>query len=135
MTEKEQKNKKSSLPKERVTIFGSSDDQSGNKQSNTVYGLILIGVGVLFFLNTLDLVPWEVWGSLWKFWPLFLIFWGFQIIFSSNRATHWLVTIVGFILVGFVILFVIYQTNSSLLQSLPPEFDQIFSIMDRIQQR
>jgi len=38
-----------------------------------VWGLILIAVGALFFLEKLDI---RIWDTVWRLWPLILIVWG-----------------------------------------------------------
>lgn len=43
------------------------------RRDTLVWGFILIIIGVIFLLDTLDI---EVWDSVARFWPLILIFWG-----------------------------------------------------------
>jgi len=38
-----------------------------------VWGLILIAVGALFFLEKFDI---RIWDTVWRLWPLILIVWG-----------------------------------------------------------
>jgi len=40
---------------------------------NIASGLFLIFLGIVFLLNKLGLLPWDVWEQLWKFWPIFII--------------------------------------------------------------
>jgi len=47
---------------------------------------ILIGLGIIFLLNTLDILPWSVWGSLWRFWPIILILIGIEILLGRTGA-------------------------------------------------
>lgn len=56
-------------------------------------GLILVFVGVVFLLQTLGVVPWEVWGVLWRFWPVTLILVGINILWG--RRSPWLMLAVG----------------------------------------
>jgi hypothetical protein len=43
------------------------------RRDSLVWGFILIAIGVVFLLDTLDV---EVWDSVARFWPLVLILWG-----------------------------------------------------------
>ena len=38
-----------------------------------VWGLILIVIGAIFFLENFDI---RIWDTLWKLWPIILIVWG-----------------------------------------------------------
>lgn len=65
--------------------------------NNKVYPLVeritgaisLIFIGIVLLLNTTGVVPWSVWATfisiMIKLWPIFLIGFGLQIIFSSSR--------------------------------------------------
>ncbi len=55
-------------------------------QSKTKFplgGVVLIGLGLLFLLNNLDVLSFHEFVS--DYWPLFLIFIGIYIIYTSNR--------------------------------------------------
>jgi hypothetical protein len=49
--------------------------------------LILISLGVLLLLNTVGLVPWSVWDTLWRFWPVALILIGLELVLG--RGNPW----------------------------------------------
>lgn len=55
---------------------------------------ILIALGVIFLLNSLEIVPWSVWGTLGRFWPLILVLIGVEIILRQTRA-GWAVSLVA----------------------------------------
>ncbi|MDO8688590.1 MAG: DUF5668 domain-containing protein [Dehalococcoidia bacterium] len=54
---------------------------------------ILIALGAVFLLNSLDIVPWSVWGTLWRFWPVILILLGVQTILGRSGA-NWAICLV-----------------------------------------
>lgn len=54
------------------------------KSGNIVGAIILISLGVLFSLNNFDIIPWSIWGELWKLWPIALIIPGITLLFQSN---------------------------------------------------
>ena len=60
-----------------------------------VGALVLIALGTLFLLQTLNVVPWDVWGSIWRFWPVFLIAIGVNLLFGRRSPL-----IAGLLIVG-----------------------------------
>jgi hypothetical protein len=61
-----------------------------------IWGVILLFLGILFLLQALDVIPWGVWGTLWRFWPVLIIIIGLNIILG--RYNRWAVTILAFAL-------------------------------------
>lgn len=60
--------------------------------------LILIGLGVLFLLNTMGVLPWGVWATLWRLWPVVLILIGVDLLFG--RSYPWLSAAVAVLAIG-----------------------------------
>lgn len=56
-----------------------------------VGGVILLFLGIVFLLQTLGVLPWGLWGTLWRFWPVVLILVGLGIIL--RRFNPWLVSL------------------------------------------
>jgi hypothetical protein len=50
-------------------------------------GVILISVGIVFLLNNLGYVPWDVWFRILFLWPIILIAIGVEIIFRKTRLS------------------------------------------------
>ncbi|MBI4491744.1 MAG: hypothetical protein HY690_03015 [Chloroflexi bacterium] len=61
--------------------------------------LILIALGVLLLLTNLGVVSWDIWRSLWRFWPVVLILLGLELLLSGRAS--W-----GAALVAFLVLLV-----------------------------
>jgi len=58
--------------------MGTSEESKGN----WFFGLIILVVGIIFILeNFTDL---EVWGKLWKLWPVILFIWGIREIWQNK---------------------------------------------------
>lgn len=67
--------------------------------------VFLIFLGCILLLNSTGALPWSIWGNVFmtffRIWPIFLIFAGFQIIFSSNKIAKsvfdiaWTILIIG----------------------------------------
>ena len=64
-------------------------------------GLFLITVGVVLLLQTLEVLSWDIWGELWKFWPVLIIVIGVGILLG-RRAPLLASGIVAILLVGSV---------------------------------
>jgi hypothetical protein len=59
-----------------------------------VWPLILIGAGVIFLLNNMNVLSWTVWDALWRMWPVLLIAIGLDILFGRRSAIGALITLV-----------------------------------------
>src|SRR5688572_8704882 len=73
-------------------------EQTSKRGSVSVGALILIFIGILFLLQNFGILPWSVWGFLWRFWPLLLIIWGLQAIFGRTLASRVAISVVAILL-------------------------------------
>jgi len=55
-----------------------------------IWGIFLLFLGVVFLLQTLNVLPWGLWGILWRFWPVLIIIVGVSILL--RRYNVWLVS-------------------------------------------
>ncbi len=70
-----------------------SEQGGSHKRGFSVFGpAILIALGAIFLLNSLEVVPWSVWGTLWRFWPVILILLGVQTILGRSGA-NWAISL------------------------------------------
>lgn len=82
-----------------------------SRRSESLFGpFILIGLGIYFLLDNLDVLPELNWGAALRLWPLLLIFWGLNIIvrqFSRPLGTFLsaLVALLALATFGSVLLF------------------------------
>jgi hypothetical protein len=63
----------------------------------------LIGLGIVFLLNNLDILPWSLWGTLWRFWPVILIIIGLEIILTRSNVGWGVSLAVGVVVVGLIV--------------------------------
>jgi len=75
--------------------------------------LILIAVGILLLLNQAGRLPWTVWGTLWRFWPVILVLVGLEVLIGAGRSTAWYIVglVIAVVVLGGVIGYAIYRSN------------------------
>jgi hypothetical protein len=83
-------------------------------------GLVLVALGVLFLLQTTGVVPWNLWGVLWRFWPVLVIAFGINIILG--RRVPWLAAILILVLLAGTLFMASFFTISTEQVSVPAEF-------------
>ncbi|MBI2869327.1 MAG: hypothetical protein HYX96_05835 [Chloroflexi bacterium] len=59
--------------------------QSGSRAP--IGGVILLFLGVVLLLQTLNIIPWAMWGRLWRFWPVVIIIIGLVVLL--HHANPW----------------------------------------------
>jgi hypothetical protein len=69
--------------------------------------VILIGAGIVFLLNNLDVLPWSIWNQVWRLWPIVLIAIGLDLIIGRRNTA--LSLIIVLLLVGGGVAFLLYN--------------------------
>ena len=72
--------------------------QGHHHRGSLVWPVILIGAGIVLFLNNLGRLNWSVWETLFRLWPLVLVSIGLEIIIG--RRSLWGSSIVALLLLG-----------------------------------
>ncbi len=68
-----------------MTSESTPSPQSSSKSKANIGAIFLIGIGVIFLLQNYNLLPQSIWGTIWKFWPLFLILFGISQISKGKK--------------------------------------------------
>ncbi len=76
-----------------------------------VWGIFLLFLGVVLLLQTLNVLPWNLWGTLWRFWPVLIISTGLSILL--RRYNVWLVSLLMLVILGGCLGVAIWQHDSS----------------------
>ena len=76
-----------------------------------VVGIFLLFLGIVFLLQTLNVLPWSLWGNLWRFWPVLIIVTGLNILL--RRYNPWLVSVLILLLLFACLGIAIWQYGSS----------------------
>jgi len=63
-----------------------------------IWGIFLLFLGIVFLLQTLGVLPWGLWGTLWRFWPVLIIIIGVS--FLLRRYNVWLVSLLILAMLG-----------------------------------
>lgn len=56
------------------------------KQKDITGAIFLVSIGVLFLLNTTNIVPWGIWLQIFRFWPIILVLLGIKIILRESKV-------------------------------------------------
>lgn len=74
-----------------------------DKNKKDITGAIfLVSIGILFLLNTTNIVPWGIWLQIFRFWPILLILAGLKIILPENKAGQVIYPIVYTLFIIFI---------------------------------
>lgn len=77
-----------------------------------IWGIFLLFVGIVFLLQTLNILSWGLWGTLWRFWPVLIIVIGLGILL--RRYNVWLVSLLILAIFGACLGIAIWQYSPSL---------------------
>jgi len=69
------------------------------RRGGLVWPIILIGLGVVFLLNNLGVLPWDIWGALLRVWPVILIAIGLDLAIGRRSVLGSVVALVLIVLV------------------------------------
>ena len=74
------------------------------KTEKVIWGLVLVSAGIIALLDNVGLIDFR-WGSLWHYWPVFLILAGINMVFARNSSrTGGIVAIVSTtVVLGFLV--------------------------------
>ncbi len=78
-----------------------------------VWGIFLLFLGIVFLLQTLEILPWGLWGTLWRFWPVLIIIIGVSILLRGRNV--WLVSLLILAMLGACLGIAVWQYGA-----LPP---------------
>ena len=95
------------------------------KGSNAIGALILISAGVIFLLNNFGFLPWSIWSDLWRLWPMFLIFWGLQLIFAKSKIANIIIFLISTTIIFYLLLVALANANPGINEYLGKNFPQL----------
>lgn len=94
-------------------------DFSNNRERHGSFSaILLIFLGIVFLLNNLNILPWTIWLSLWRLWPVILILAGLQTVFRGSKIADWLIYLLGLIISIGLIYLAINFSNGQLRREM-----------------
>jgi len=101
------------------------------KYPSIVGPLILITAGILLLLNQAGRLPWGIWGTLWRFWPLIIVLVGIEVLLGAARSTALYVggLIVAVVIIVGVVLFAVYVGGRPVAVRPPAATEQVVEAM------
>ena len=73
----------------------------------SIWGIFLSFLGIIFLLQTLNVVSWGLWRVLWRFWPVLIIVSGLGMLL--RRYNTWLVSLLVLLIFGACLGIAIWQ--------------------------
>lgn len=88
---------------EHVTV-APREERSSNAP-DIAGAFVLITIGLIFLLNNLGILSWDIWGELWKFWPIFLVLAGLEMVFGKRWLGRLVVGTISLLLLAFILVY------------------------------
>lgn len=92
-----------------------SDYRKPYRRGSLVWPIVLISLGIVFLLDNMGVVDWDVWSMIIRLWPLLLVTAGLDILFG-RRSGVWPVISVVFMIAIFAGAIWLVQSTSSLFE-------------------
>jgi len=77
-----------------------SSPKSNSSHPDIVGAFLIISLGFVFLLNNLNLLPWNIWQTLLKFWPILLILKGIEFLVGTSLRSQLLIVLVTLLALG-----------------------------------
>lgn len=85
--------------------------EKNHKKVDVLGPLISIFFGVIFLLQNTGILPWEIWRSIWRFWPMLLILSGTQILLGRRKGGSLIMISFAMIVLSGVVLYALDQVS------------------------
>ncbi len=76
------------MPRRKIVELEQRERRRSDKSADIIFALLLIFAGGMFLANNLGIVPWEIWGELWRYWPVLLILFGLKIALGKSNGSR-----------------------------------------------
>jgi hypothetical protein len=93
--------------------------------------LILIAAGIVLLLNQAGRLPWGIWGTLWRFWPLIFVLIGLEVLIGLARSTALYIggLVIAVVVIIGVVLLAIYIGDRTVVVSPAVGTEQVIEAM------
>ncbi len=79
---------------------------------NIVGATVFITAGIVLLLNNFNVISWSIWNYLAVFWPIVFVFIGLDIISGNSWVSKIITTIIGLLIITFVLIFSLTAVDS-----------------------
>jgi hypothetical protein len=86
--------------------------QKLNKIPDILGAFVLITLGILLLLNNVELLSWDIWFYIGKFWPVIFIFIGLNIFSDNSLFLRMVTTLIGISILLFILSYSLYNTEA-----------------------
>lgn len=94
----------------------------------SLLGVILVALGVVLLLNNLGVLPWGVWRTLWRFWPVILVLIGLNILWGGRSP--WLILLITVVVLAGVVALAV-RVHALSPEAAPVSFSQSLQGVER----
>ena len=102
-----------------------SEERQPRRNDIPMGGIFLVFIGVVLLLQSLGVLPWALWNTLWRFWPVLLITSGLSMLL--RRYNVWLVSALIMVLLFGSLGLAIWRYEPS-LHGLPGQLGSLYFI-------
>ncbi|MBT9149192.1 MAG: LiaI-LiaF-like domain-containing protein [Dehalococcoidia bacterium] len=99
------------------------EGKPSRKHYVSIWGIILVFVGAVLLLQNFDVLPWGLWGTLWRFWPVLLIIIGLNMVVGRHKP--WLVAIIILAVLGACLGLAVWQYRSPLSMEATSTYSEL----------
>jgi hypothetical protein len=103
--------------------------------SKIIWGVVFLLLGGMLLLNNFGVVPWMIWDTIKKFWPMLLVLIGIKIILGNNIVSRIIILLLTIAVIGLIFLSGLRQIGSPLSSNYPQEINHILDTFDHTQQQ
>ncbi len=93
-----------------------SEDKPQKYNPLPVGGILILFIGIILLLQTTNVLPWDLWVTLWKFWPVIIIIFGLGILL--HRFDVWLGSLLTLAILGVCLGIAVWQNSPTLVGDL-----------------
>ncbi|MCL4384610.1 DUF5668 domain-containing protein [Patescibacteria group bacterium] len=101
------------------------------KSHDIVWAWVLIFAGITFLLNNTGVIPWAIWGELWRFWPILLVLGGLRLVLGRGRTGEAIVGLVTVFSLVVILAYALRAVGSPLVPSLGLDKLPAFPYLDQ----
>jgi hypothetical protein len=92
--------------------------------------LIIVTIGIILLANNFQVLSWDIWFFIGRFWPVVVIFIGLNIFSGNSVFLRLITTLIGIIIILFIITYSLYNVEprfKSYINNNFPKWEQIYN--------